>query len=54
VQSLGTEGRRPGNEIQPSSQIYEMIIFKGSDIKDLMILGQRQEKEKEKEKEIQQ
>ena len=31
-----------------------MIIFKGSDIKDLMILGQRQEKEKEMEKEVQQ
>jgi protein LSM14 len=43
VRSYGTEGRRPGNEIQASSQTYEQIVFKGTDIKDLMILGSKSE-----------
>jgi len=29
VVSFGTEGRRPGSEIQPSTTVYDYISFKG-------------------------
>lgn len=37
VRSYGTEGRKPQNEILPSNVLYQYIVFKSSDIKDIMV-----------------
>lgn len=51
VKSYGTEGRRPGNEISGSQEIFSSIVFKGNDIKDLQVIEKTEVKEAAPKKE---
>lgn len=50
VTSYGTEGRKgnPAEEISGSNQVYEYIVFRGSDVKELTIVAAPGAQEKEK------
>ena len=45
VVSHGTEGRRgnPSEEIAPSASVYEYIVFRGSDVKDISVAEEQKE-----------
>jgi protein LSM14 len=42
--SFGSEGRRgnPAEEVPPSTSVYEYIVFRGSDVKDISIASEEQ------------
>lgn len=47
VMSHGTEGRRgnPAEEIPASTSVYEYIVFRGSDVKDISVAEEKNEPE---------
>lgn len=44
VRMLGTQGRRGGiGEVEPNDTVYDFIIFRGGDIKDLSVFEKKEE-----------
>lgn len=45
VVSFGSEGRRgnPADEIRPSASVYDYIVFRGSDVKDISMADDTKE-----------
>lgn len=45
--SHGTEGRRgnPSEELPASTSVYEYIVFRGSDVKDISVAEEKNEPE---------
>ena len=41
VRSYGTEGRKEGNQIRASTEVFDHIVFKGSDIETLNFLNEQ-------------
>ncbi len=52
VVSYGTEGRKgnPAEEIAGSDHVYEYIVFRGSDVKQLNIVSEEKEEENRRPK----
>ncbi len=37
VAMMGTEGRRPGQDIEASPEVYDLVVFRSADIEDLQL-----------------
>lgn len=51
VRFFGTEGRRPGDEIAPMDKIFECVVFRSADIKDLQVYETPKEDKKQSQQE---
>lgn len=49
VRFFGTEGRRPSDEIAAMDRIFDCVVFRSADIKDLQVYETDKESKKEKE-----
>ena len=51
VRFFGTEGRRPGDEIAPMDKVFDCVVFRSADIKDLQVYETPKEEKEEKKAE---
>lgn len=49
VRFFGTEGRRPGDEIAPMDKVFDCVVFRSADIKDLQVYETPKEEKKQAE-----
>ena len=47
VRFFGTEGRRPGDEIAPMDKVFDCVVFRSADIKDLQVYETPKEEKKQ-------